>query len=60
MIENIHKTLLGHPAIEALQILSFVEPVQASDIFIQFPQLFTGLGKLQDSYQINLRNDSKP
>ena len=60
VIEDLHKALLGSPAIEALQILSFVEPVQASDIFIQFPQLFTGLGKLQDSYQIKLRNDAKP
>ena len=60
VIEDLHKGLLGCPAIQALQILSFVEPVQASDIFIQFPQLFTGLGKLQDSYQIKLRNDAKP
>ena len=60
VIEDLHKALLGRPAIEALQILSFVEPVQASDIFIHFPQLFTGLGKLQDSYQIKLRNDAKP
>ena len=50
VIEDLHKALLGRPVIEALQILSFVEPVQVNDIFIQFPQLFTGLGKLQDSY----------
>ena len=60
VIEDLHKALLGCPAIKALQILSFVEPVQASDIFMQFPQLFTGLGKLQDSYKIKLRNDAKP
>ena len=47
MIEDLHKALLRRPAIEALQILSFVEPVQASDIFIQFPQLFTGLGSFK-------------
>ena len=50
VIEDLHKALLGRPVIEALQILSFVEPVQVNDIFIQFPQLFTGLGKFQDSY----------
>ena len=42
VVEDLHKALLGRPAIEALQILSFIEPLQASDIFGQFPKLFTG------------------
>ena len=45
---------------EALQVVSFIEPVQASEVFTLFPKLFIGLGKLKDNYQIKLRSDAKP
>ena len=42
----VNRALLGLPAIEALQVVSFVEPVQVSELFTLFPNLFTGLGQL--------------
>ena len=60
VIQQLNRALLGLPAIEALQVVSFIEPVQASEVFTLFPKLFTGLGKLKDNYQIKLRSDAKP
>ena len=39
----LNRALLGLPAIEALQVVSFVEPIKASEVFTLFPNLFTGL-----------------
>ena len=52
VIHGLHRALLGQPAIEALQVVQKVEPVQSSDIVKQFPELFQGLGRLKDSYKI--------
>ena len=52
VIRGLHRALLGRPAIEALQVVQKVEPVQSSDIVKQFPELFQGLGRLKDSYKI--------
>ena len=60
VVQQLNRALLGLPAIEALQVVSFIEPVQASEVFTLFPKLFTGLGKLKDNYQIKLRSDAKP
>ena len=40
--------------------MSQVEQVQTSDIIDRFPQLFSGLGRLKDRYEIKLRSDAKP
>ena len=59
MIRGLQKALLGRPAIESLKIVSQVEQVQTSDI-IDRSQLFSGLGRLKDRYEIKLRSDAKP
>ena len=60
VVQELNRALLGLPAIEALQVVSYVEPIQASQVFTMFPNLFNGLGKLEGSYHIKLRNDAKP
>ena len=60
VVQDLNRALLGLPAIEALQVVSFVEPIHASEVFKLFPHLFTGLGKLKDSYEIKLKSDAKP
>ena len=52
VVRGLRKALLGRPAIEALRVIQQVEPVQASNIVKQFPELFQGLGRLKDSYKI--------
>ena len=37
------------------RVVQQVEPVQASSIVKQFPELFQGLGRLKDSYKIQLQ-----
>ena len=58
VIQELNRALLGLPAIEALQVVSYVEPIQASQVFTMFPNLFNSLGKFEGS--IKLRNDAKP
>ena len=60
VIRGLHKALLGRPAIEALQIVKQVEPVQTNTIVKQFPELFQGLGRLKDNYKIQLLSEAKP
>ena len=60
VVRGLHKPLLGRPAIEALNIAAFVNGVQLQDVVKQFPQLFTGLGRLKDSYKIKLRQEAIP
>ncbi len=60
VVSGLRKPLLGRPAIEALGIVSLVEPVLEGNIAKQFPKLFQGLGKLEDNYTIKLCDDSQP
>ena len=60
VVRGLCKALLGRPAIEALRVIQQVEPVQASNIVKQFPELFQGLGRLKDSYKIQLLSEAKP
>ena len=53
------KALLGRPAIEALQVVKQVKPVQTSNIVKQYPELFQGLGRLKDNYKIQLHSEAK-
>ena len=62
VVQNLRHNLLGRPAIQALELA-----VRVGAIFNQhmspiklFPQMFTGLGKLQGEYAIKLKPDSKP
>ena len=54
VIRSLHTPLLGKPAIEALQLLTFLNGIKLDDIIRKFPTLFTGLGRLKDSYKIKL------
>jgi len=60
VVSGLRKPLLGRPAIEALGIVSLVEPVLRDDVAKRFPKLFQGLGRLKDNYTIKLRDDVRP
>ena len=62
VIRGLRKALLGRPAIEALQVVQQVEPVQANkcNIVKIFPELFQGLGRLKDNYKIQIVPEAKP
>ena len=61
VVKDLHKPLLGRPAIEALGLVARVGEVQQEQNPEQlFPGLFTGLGKLQGEYTIKLRDGAKP
>ena len=56
IVRGLTKSLLGRPAIKQLQLISRINAVseQELDPFSQFPNLFTGLGILQQEYNIQL------
>ena len=60
VIRNLRRALLGKPALEALNIVALVEPIQEPDIYDRFPQVFKGLGKLSGSYTIKLKEGATP
>ena len=60
VIRGLQKPLLGQPAMIALQILKRVGAVKGVRPEEQFPQLFTGLGKLNDEYTIRLKEGAQP
>ena len=61
VVKDLHKPLLGQPAIEALGLIARVGEIQREQNPEQlFPGLFTGLGKLQGEYTIKLRYGAKP
>ena len=60
VVRNLRRALLGRPAIQALNIAVQIEPVQGDSVVEQFPELFRGLGKLKDTYQIKLREGATP
>ena len=61
VIQGLSRPLLGRPAIEALAIVSVVEPIMTLErVSEKFPQLFQGLGKLTDNYSIKLQSNSQP
>ena len=56
MVTGLHQPLLGRPAIEALKLVARVNAIEEEkkpqDLY---PQLFTGLGKLEQAYHIKLK-----
>jgi len=61
VISDLAKPLLGRPAIEKLKLLARIRAIQKSTSSVeQFPQLFTGLGRLPDLYTIKLSEAAKP
>ena len=59
VIRGFYKPMLGQPAITALQILKRVGAVGVQPEE-EFPQLFTGLGKLNEEYTIKLKEGATP
>ena len=59
VVRNLHKNLLGRPAIEALDLVVRVRAVQESPV-VRYPSLFEGLGKLDGEYSIRLEEGAKP
>ena len=62
VIQGLSRPLLGRPAIEALAIVSVVEPIMTQEkVAEKFPQLFQGLEKLKDNfYSIKIQSNSQP
>ncbi|XP_071093535.1 uncharacterized protein [Haliotis cracherodii] len=54
------RSLLGRPAIQALNLVSRIDSVVGDKWKDMFPELFTGLGKMEGEYTIKLKEDAKP
>ena len=62
-MRGLTKSLLGRPAIEQLNLVSRVAAVSELPTLeptVEFPKLFTGLGKLEGEYTIQLDPGAKP
>ena len=61
VIMNLHKPLLGRPAIRGLNLLERVSSVkQEHPVLEQFSSTFECLGNLEEEYTIKLQNNAKP
>ena len=62
VVKNLHRSLLGRPAIEKLHILARIGSVKQSgqSTVDKFSCLFTGLGKLEGDYTIRVKEGAKP
>ena len=61
VIKNLHKPLLGRPAIRGLNLLKRLDSVkQEQSVLDQFSSIFEGLGKLKGYYTIKLQDNAKP
>ena len=60
VVRGLRKALLGKPAIEALGVVTQVQPILKEDVEKEFTDLFEGLGRLQDNYRIELKKDAQP
>ena len=64
VVSDLHKPLLGRPAISALGLLKRVQAIEwcigANNPEDLFPKLFQGLGKTQGEYKIKLKEGATP
>ena len=62
MVKGLSKSLLGQPATEQLHLIQRIGVAnsQSLDPHTEFPELFTGLGKLERDYTIQLKEGAKP
>ena len=62
IVRNLHRSLLGRPAIEKLHVLARIGSVEqpGQSVVDRFSHLFTGLGKLEEEYIIRLKEGAKP
>lgn len=60
VIDSLSRPLLGLPAIEALQLVEWIDAVESTEDRLKkkFPKVFTGLGKLDGDYCIRLKYDA--
>ena len=60
VVKGLQQPLLGRPAIRSLELLKDVNTLTAQDIKSKFSTLFSGLGKMEGEYKIQLSADAKP
>ena len=60
VVNNLQMSLLGHPAIESLRLVSRVNTVADQRLPYMYPDLFQGLGKNPGKYHIQLKDDAQP
>ena len=64
VVKDLHEPLLGRPAIEALNLVQRVQAVktesQSASVREMHPKLFSGLGRMSETYTIRLRDDAVP
>lgn len=62
VVKGLSKSLLGQPAIEQLHLIQRIGVVSSQSLnpHSEFPGLFTGLGKMDGDYTIQLKEGAKP
>jgi len=64
VVDSIATPLLGKPAIRSLHMVRMVDAISqgalAQKVKEKFPKLFSGLGQLEEEYQIKLLPDAQP
>ena len=62
VVKNLHKPLLGRPAIRDLNLVNRIDNVteQSQSVLDQFPSVFNNLGKIRGDYTITLQDGAKP
>ena len=62
VVKDLHVPMVGFPANNALNLLAKVCDMTISKeiVLTRFPQLFSGLGRLQGEYDIKLNGDATP
>ena len=62
VVKGLNNNLLGLPAVTALHLIARLCSTTYDKTIVQekYPELFTGLGKLGDDYEIKLRTDARP
>ena len=62
VVKDLHRHLLGRPAIKVLDLAARVGVVEEDEKspVARYPNLFTGLGKLDGEYSIQLEDGAKP
>ena len=60
VVKWLTKPLLGRPAITALNLVALVGGFELQEVMEKFSKLFSGLGRLKDSYNIQLKQGAQP
>ena len=61
VVQGWETALVGHPAIEAMGLISRVNTVKGYKEYVEkYPDLFQGLGLMEGAYHIKLQPDAEP